>query len=434
MATVSASGWRNEPGQVVSEVTARLLDWMRRASLGAAQTPEEVADEIRIGLGEMTGAHSVLVMGRQMPADDLLLLSAPDESFAPLMNDFEETRFGGRGLLSVLPIEPFFVASASPQLQVLVGELWDSTQEARSLARGSHNDAEPAREKVSGSAFSSVSLSSASAGDASAGDASSVETAARSEISAPPDLVAPLRSLSSEGYGEISGLVLLWVESEDGLLPMPLQPALEAAAHQAGGWLAGAMRVERLGASYRNLGAVFANAIDAKDANRTGHSKAVAYYAATIARGLGLPEHEVERIEFAGLLHDIGKVSVPDAILKKNAPLTMDELEIIRSSTVTGADWLREVDGLEEVSAMVRHQGERFDGGGYPDGLSDESIPLGARILAVALRISAMTKPRANRRAMSVVGGALEALAGDSGSSLDPRVVNAFMTTMGRTL
>lgn len=425
MATVSASGWRNEPGQVVSEVTTRLLGWMRRASLGAAQTPEEVADEIRIGLGEMTGAHSVLVMGRQMPADDLLLLSAPDESFAPLMNDFAETRFGGRGLLSVLPIEPFFLASASPQLQVLVGELWDSTQEARSLARGSHNDAEPVHEKVSGSVFSGVSL----------GGAASAETATiRPEIAVPPDLVAPLRSLSTEGYGEISGLVLFWLETEDGLLPSSLQPALEAAAHQAGGWLAGAMRVERLGTSYRNLGAVFANAIDAKDANRTGHSKAVAYYAATIARGLGLPEHEVERIEFAGLLHDIGKVSVPDAILKKNAPLTMDELEIIRASTVTGAEWLREVDGLEEVAAMVRHQGERFDGGGYPDGLSDEAIPLGARILAVALRFSAMTKPRANRRAMSVVGGALEALAGDSGSSLDPRVVNAFMTTMGRTL
>jgi HD-GYP domain-containing protein (c-di-GMP phosphodiesterase class II) len=92
------------------------------------------------------------------------------------------------------------------------------------------------------------------------------------------------------------------------------------------------------------------------------------------------------------------------------------------------------VDGLQEIALMVRHQGERYDGGGYPDGLNGEAIPLGARILAVALRFSAMTKPRAHRRAMSVVGGALEALAQEAGASLDPRVVNAFLATMGRTL
>jgi putative nucleotidyltransferase with HDIG domain len=257
-----------------------------------------------------------------------------------------------------------------------------------------------------------------------------------------PNLVIPLRNTSSErsdsnstdNSSSLSGLALLWIATPQGTVSNAIKPALHAAAIQAGGWLAGAMRMERVGASYRNLGAVFANAIDAKDANRTGHSKAVSYYAATVARGMNLPEHEVERVEFAGLLHDIGKISVPDSILKKETPLTVDELEIIRHATVSGAEWLREVDGLQEIALMVRHQGERYDGGGYPDGLTGDAIPLGARILAVALRFSAMTKPRAHRRAMSVVGGALESLAQEAGASLDPRVVNAFLATMGRTL
>ena len=255
-----------------------------------------------------------------------------------------------------------------------------------------------------------------------------------------PQLLVPLRygrsaqhdsAESTVQQPEVAGVALLWTS---GALPSFLKPALAGAASQAGCWLAQSMAMDRVADSYRTLGLVFANAIDAKDQHRIGHSRDVAYYAAVIARALQLPDYDVERIEFAGLLHDIGKIAVPDSILKKDSALSPDEMEVIRQSTVNGAEWIAGVDGLQEVALIIRHQNERYDGGGAPDGLSGQSIPLGARVLAVATRFSAMTKPRPDRRALSVVGGALEVLASESGTSLDPRVVNTFLTTMGRTL
>jgi HD-GYP domain-containing protein (c-di-GMP phosphodiesterase class II) len=147
---------------------------------------------------------------------------------------------------------------------------------------------------------------------------------------------------------------------------------------------------------------------------------------------MGLSDSEIERVEFAGLLHDIGKIGVPDTILQKDEALTETEIEVIRASALAGAEWLAAIEGLDEVATMVRHQSERYDGTGYPDRLSGEAIPLGSRILAVAIRFSAMTKPRADRRALSVVGGALEFLAYQAGSALDPRVVKTFLAAMGR--
>ena len=416
----NVSGWRSEPGQVVSDVTARLLRWMERAHLGAALSVDEVADEIHLGLCELMDASSAVVLSRPAADDVLLLMAASQSDFGSLLTDFDIPRFPSRALMSVLPIEPFFIEQASPHVRVLIGELWDSMRDSASLAR-TMNSAAPPTDESAGTASVFVTAEELAESTHAGGDLGA------------PALAVPLRNLSVAGYGETTGLALLWMSSEDGMASITLQPALESASRQAGGWMAGALRADRLGESYRKLGAVFANAIDTKDPQRSGHSEAVSYYAATIARGLGLAEHEVERVEFAGLLHDIGKIAVPDSILKKNSQLSIDEMEMIRQATVNSAEWLREVDGLQEVAMMVRHQGERFDGGGFPDGLSGEGIPLGARILAVALRFSAMTKPRANRRAMSVVGGALESLAQDSGASLDPRVVNAFMLTMGRT-
>jgi putative nucleotidyltransferase with HDIG domain len=384
-------------------------------------TVDEVADEVRSGLCEMMDGQSCIVLARQTPEDQLTLMSAADPGFQALLRDFEPPRFNTRALLAVLPAEPFFLLDAPPPVQVLLGELWDSIRDTASLA-SSNNAPEPQPETSTGEEEEKP-LSPLNGGEG-------------------PNLVIPLRNTSRErpdgasgdSSSSLSGLALLWIATPDGTVSNAVKPTLHAAAIQAGGWLAGSMRMERVGASYRNLGAVFANAIDAKDSNRSGHSKAVSYYAATIARGMGLAEHDVERVEFAGLLHDIGKITVPDSILKKDTPLTLDELEIIRNATTVGAEWLREVDGLQEIALMVRHQGERYDGGGYPEGLTSEAIPLGARILAVALRFSAMTKPRAHRRAMSVVGGALEELAQEAGASLDPRVVDAFLATMGRTL
>lgn len=407
-------GWRYESVGTAPDAAARLLQWMSRVTLGSAMTLEEVASEICTGLCELVDARYGLVLTRVMGRDILSLSATVVPGFQELLQDFETPQIPSRALLSVLPQSAFFVSEAAPPLQVLTGELWDTIREAASLAQ--YGRARLEKNEVTQAAES-------------AGLPDSM-----------PHLIIPLRAgrgthedatENADAQGDVTGVALLW-SSES--LPGALQPVLAGAASQAGGWLAEAMAMDRVTNSYRTLGTVFANAIDAKDQHRIGHSRDAAYYAAVIARGLHLPEYEIERVEFAGLLHDIGKIAVPDAILKKKTAVTYDELEVIRQSTVNGSDWIAQVDGLHEVALMIRHQNERYDGGGYPDGLSGQAIPLGSRILAVATRFSAMTKPRGDRRALSVVGGALEALASESGTSLDPRVVSTFLTAMGRTL
>ena len=176
----------------------------------------------------------------------------------------------------------------------------------------------------------------------------------------------------------------------------------------------------------------FGRAVDARDGLREGHAHDAAYYAGLLAREFDLSDDQVKQIEYAALLHGIGKISLPDAILQKSIPLTTGEMEQVHDSVVTGSSWLRDVEGFEVIADLVRHQGERWDGTGYPDNLSAEAIPFGARILAVALRFAAMIRPRADRPALSVVSGALEFVAYDAGLALDPTVVRAFLVLMGR--
>lgn len=184
----------------------------------------------------------------------------------------------------------------------------------------------------------------------------------------------------------------------------------------------------------RQLCEAFGQAGDARDGRREGHARDAAFYAGLIAREMHCTPEEVEDIELAALVHGIGKIAIPDAIIQKNTPLEPYELRTVRRATASGARWLQGADGFESVAEYVRHQGERWDGSGYPDQLAGEDIPLGARILSVALCFTAMIRPRADRPAMSVVNGALEFLAYDAGLSLDPKVVRAFLAAMGREL
>ena len=246
-----------------------------------------------------------------------------------------------------------------------------------------------------------------------------------SEEIAAPSLVLPLGSL---------GIALLWLESEDGRLSDDWKPVFEMAALQCATFLGMAARAEWLNRAFRQFAQVVAGRVDGREAGRDGYGEAVAYYAGLTARQLKLDEEEAQKIEFAALLHGIGRLSVPEAVLQKQSPLTEAELESVRASTATGANWIAGIDGLEEVALLVRHQGERFDGSGVPSGIAGDEIPLGSRILAVAARFAAMTARRADRAPMSVVGGAMESVASDSGSALDPRVVAAFLGAMGRSV
>ncbi len=246
-----------------------------------------------------------------------------------------------------------------------------------------------------------------------------------SEQIAAPSLCVPM--------GE-EGLALLWIQSEDGELAGNWRSLIEACASQGQTLLSFALRLERMNSSLHGLAESVADAVDEREPHREGRSRAVAYYAALIARELGLDEGEVAQIEYAALWHSMGRLSVPEAVLNKDSALSDDELVMVRASSEWGARKLENVDGMHPIALAVRHQHERFDGQGSPDGLRDDDIPIGARVIAVAARFAAMTGRRADRGPMSVVGGAMEDVAAASGNALDPDVVAAFLRAMGRSL
>src|SRR5437763_2369756 len=163
--------------------------------------------------------------------------------------------------------------------------------------------------------------------------------------------------------------------------------------------------------------------VDAKDSYTHGHSERVAAYARAIAEALGLRQLEVETIELAGLLHDIGKIGVPDAVLLKPGRLDPDERALIMQHAALGAKILADNPALLPLVPLVRHHHERWDGGGYPDGLAGEAIPLGAAIIAAADTFDTMTTNRPYRAAPGWEKARAE-LARCSGSQFHPRVAD----------
>jgi diguanylate cyclase (GGDEF)-like protein/putative nucleotidyltransferase with HDIG domain len=156
------------------------------------------------------------------------------------------------------------------------------------------------------------------------------------------------------------------------------------------------------------------------------HSEAVIEMSAAVARNLGCSGQEVERVKSAALLHDIGKVAIPDEILHKPGPLTDQEWKLMREHPVIGERILRVLPGLGTVARIVRHEHERWDGDGYPDGLSGQSIPLGSRIIIAADTYHAITSNRPYRAARSHTEAVAE-ITRCAGSQFDPQVSAALV-------
>lgn len=169
-----------------------------------------------------------------------------------------------------------------------------------------------------------------------------------------------------------------------------------------------------------------AAAVDAKDAYTGGHSSLVSRYAEAIAKAIGLPADEVQVVRMAGHLHDLGKIGIPDRVLRKAARLSDREWETISRHSVIGYQILRPVPIDERIKLAVRHSHERWDGTGYPDGLAEEEIPVHARILLIADAYDAMTSDRPYRVSLGVERAARE-LRRKSGTQFDPRLVEVFL-------
>jgi HD-GYP domain-containing protein (c-di-GMP phosphodiesterase class II) len=169
--------------------------------------------------------------------------------------------------------------------------------------------------------------------------------------------------------------------------------------------------------------------VDLRDSYTGGHSSRVAGFARTIGLHLGLPDSELDNVVMAALLHDIGKVGVPDHVLLKAGRLTEDEFAQIRKHPELGWMALKNIDEFKNVSMIVLHHHERMDGDGYPGRLRGEAIPLGSRIVAVADSYDALTTNRPYRPARSRQQAVDEMLSCVE-SQFDPRVLAAFLDSL----
>lgn len=182
--------------------------------------------------------------------------------------------------------------------------------------------------------------------------------------------------------------------------------------------------------AFEEVQSMLISILDARDAYTAGHSARVSDTAVKIAKQLGLPPREVENIRRAGLLHDIGKVNVPDNVLKKPGRLSDEEVLLMNQHPVDGARFVEGVSSLKHLARIIRYHHERYDGNGYPDGLSGEDIPLGARVLLVADAFDAMTTDRPYRKALPKTE-ALGRIITNAGSQFDARVALAALHVLG---
>jgi HD-GYP domain-containing protein (c-di-GMP phosphodiesterase class II) len=170
----------------------------------------------------------------------------------------------------------------------------------------------------------------------------------------------------------------------------------------------------------------FTGFIDAKDPYTNGHSKRVAIYTRLIAEKLGFSGEELDRIYYIALLHDCGKIGVPDNILGKPGRLTDEEFQIIKSHTVRGGEILSRFKSLENAHEGALYHHERYDGNGYPQGLKGEEIPLIARMICVADSFDAMNSNRVYRKKISSEY-IIDELKKNSGTQFDPKIANIML-------
>ena len=189
--------------------------------------------------------------------------------------------------------------------------------------------------------------------------------------------------------------------------------------------------VDKLEKAYLGTAEALAAALEAKDSYTADHASSIADMAVEVGYEFGLDEEALRDLRYAAIFHDIGKIAIPDAILNKPGPLTDGEFEVIKRHPIVGEQILAPVPFLEQVRRIVRHDHERWDGSGYPDGLMGRQIPIGARIVLVVDAFHAMISDRSYRKGMSIESARLE-LRANAGGQFDPDVVEAFLAVLDR--
>jgi len=260
------------------------------------------------------------------------------------------------------------------------------------------------------------------------------ETGIEEVVAAMGRILVALESVEVGGIDGIAASVgvtaLAPNESAEPLLDRARE-ALERARSEGGGRIrvmgsGAAMESPDEGPAGDGAVAALASALSERDRYTGDHSVSVVDLTARVGEALALGSEEIRRIRIAALLHDIGKVGLPDAILNKPGPLDETEWEIMRQHPVIGERILRAIPGMGVIARIVRHEHERWDGGGYPDRIAGAEIPIGARIILACDAYHAMTSDRPYRRAMPHTD-AMKELGDNAGSQFDPAVIEALV-------
>ncbi|MBW3637146.1 MAG: HD domain-containing protein [Armatimonadetes bacterium] len=221
--------------------------------------------------------------------------------------------------------------------------------------------------------------------------------------------------------GEMRGVLLLANKRNGPFTEAECQILLAIGQH-AGLAMQNAKLHRQLIEAYVSTVAVLADAIEAKDAYTRGHCEGVSRVSVEVARRLGMENEALDTVRYAALLHDVGKIGIPDGILLKPGRLMSEEFSIIQKHSAIGRDLVARVPALSHLGEVILHHHEWFDGSGYPDGLAGEGIPIGSRIIGIVDAFDAMTTPRPYREPIATIE-AFEEMRRCAGTQFDPRIV-----------
>jgi diguanylate cyclase (GGDEF)-like protein/putative nucleotidyltransferase with HDIG domain len=409
-------------------------------SIGLAQWEEPLGADELLGradrallLAKRRGKQRVTVVGADLE-DELDLTDARIGSPAATLRDFWEMVAGSESAREALETLPSFLRRVTSAEEVALYEL-EGTEVVRTVDARRERDASGAsgrgREDPQVQAFTCERLAAGPALmerlalGAFSRPSLAVLLATLDVASTPGDLDAPAGSYAAVPLvhsGRARGLLVLRLERE--LQPERLRQ-IEGLARQTMAMF-GARPDTGSPAAVQALAA----AIDARDNHTHQHSEQVVALATDVARLLGLSPPDLEQVRHGALLHDVGKLAIPNEILHKPGPLTDAEWRVMAEHPVIGERILRRTPQLGHLAPIVRHEHERWDGGGYPDGLARTAIPIASRIILACDAYNAMITTRPYREAMSIERATAE-LREKSGTQFDPQVVEALLERLG---
>jgi putative nucleotidyltransferase with HDIG domain len=237
----------------------------------------------------------------------------------------------------------------------------------------------------------------------------------------PAQLFIPLST-----KGELVGFIIAGSKRSEQAYSQDDEVTLSTLANQTAVVIENARLYEDLESTFVQTVITLANAIDMRDTYTSSHSQQIAEWAAQTARLMGHTDQEIQAAYWGGLLHDIGKIGIPDSILNKPGKLNKDEWHIIKQHTIHGAKLVSSIKKLENIAPLIEYSHERYDGSGYPYGLAGDQIPIGARIIGVVDSYSAMRDERPYKKTISHED-AVDELKRNAGILFDPEVVTTFL-------